>query len=163
MKRINCERRSERGTQIAEFALVLPVLVLLALVVTEGASFVRAHLIINNAAREGARLATAAENQPSCYQNDPSCKVKLPDIQAAVVAYATRNGLTSSQCTGFGPASVGITQTELVNVNEGGTTKQWRVSRVQVDCTYPVRYLPRVGAMANGINLRGEAQFRNLY
>ena len=48
-------RTRQRGTQLLEFAIALPLLLLLFFVVTEGAGLVRAHQVLNNAAREGSR------------------------------------------------------------------------------------------------------------
>ncbi len=51
MRPTNHRRRAERGTQIAELAVVLPLLAFLAFIVSEGAGVVRTHQVINNAAR----------------------------------------------------------------------------------------------------------------
>ncbi|MGH9557263.1 MAG: TadE/TadG family type IV pilus assembly protein, partial [Terriglobales bacterium] len=56
------QRRGERGTQVAELAMVLPLLLFLGLAVTEGEGFVRAHQMLNNAAREGAKFSSLPEN-----------------------------------------------------------------------------------------------------
>lgn len=53
--------RCDRGTQLVEFALVLPLLLFISLGIIEGSSFIRVHQIINNAAREGARISTLPE------------------------------------------------------------------------------------------------------
>ena len=51
-------RFGERGTQLIEFAIVLPLIVLLALIVAEGANMFRVYELVANAAREGARLSS---------------------------------------------------------------------------------------------------------
>src|ERR1051326_5973892 len=70
--------RSQRGSQIVEMAIVLPLLAFLALMVTEGADFIRVHSVLNNAAREGARLSSLQEN-----------KGQTAGITAAVQQYIT--------------------------------------------------------------------------
>lgn len=54
-------KRRQRGTQLVEFAVGLPLLLFICFASIEGASFVRAHQVINNAAREGARIASNYE------------------------------------------------------------------------------------------------------
>src|SRR5579863_7690257 len=51
-------RRKERGTQIVEFAVVLPIIMLLSLAVAEGANMFRVYQLVANASREGARLSS---------------------------------------------------------------------------------------------------------
>ena len=51
MRTVRIKQNSgERGTEIAELAMVLPLLTFLALIVSEGAGFVRVHQVLNNAA-----------------------------------------------------------------------------------------------------------------
>jgi hypothetical protein len=54
---MNRQRYGQRGTLIAEFAVVLPVVILLTLLVAEGANLLRVYQVVANAAREGARLS----------------------------------------------------------------------------------------------------------
>src|SRR5919201_2868345 len=61
-KLMNRKRQNERGAQIVEFAVVLPVLLLLALIVAKGANLIRVYQIVNNGAREGARLSELPQN-----------------------------------------------------------------------------------------------------
>jgi Flp pilus assembly protein TadG len=53
---------SERGSISVEFALVLPLVLLTLLAVVQTAVVMRAHLMVAQAAREGARQATTANN-----------------------------------------------------------------------------------------------------
>lgn len=50
-------RREERGSAVVEFALVLPVVVLVLVAVVEVTTVARTHYELVNAAREGARTA----------------------------------------------------------------------------------------------------------
>lgn len=50
----------ERGQSIVEMALVVPILLLLVVVVVDAARAFDAHIVLTNAAREGARFASLA-------------------------------------------------------------------------------------------------------
>ncbi len=51
------KRNQEKGAQIAELAIILPLLVFLAMAAIEGGSMLRVHHLLNHAAREGTRRA----------------------------------------------------------------------------------------------------------
>lgn len=177
MKLINPVRRRERGTQIAEFALVLPLLAFLALLVTEGSGMVRMHQALNNIAREGARIAAQPESQPT---SDRSA-----DIVSAMKAYATNNNVifptlteTSANNTTFvyvwsGAATGSPTWTcsnVTITINQGLNVvtpagMNLTASQVTVACGYALQYLPRLPffSVAGVINLTGTAEFRNFY
>ena len=54
-----CSRwRSEDGAQLVEFALVLPMLLLVVLGIAEFGFIFQRYEVVTNAAREGARIAT---------------------------------------------------------------------------------------------------------
>ncbi len=54
------ERAGERGSAVVEFALVLPVLILVVLALAEVTAVARVQLELTHAAREGARVAATA-------------------------------------------------------------------------------------------------------
>ncbi len=56
--------RGERGQATVEFALVLPVLVLIVMLIVQVALVVRAQLLVHEAAREAARVASV-EPEPT--------------------------------------------------------------------------------------------------
>lgn len=92
----------QRGTQVAELAIVLPLMLLLALIIAEGSGFIRLHEVINNAAREGARLSTIQENSNH-----------TADIVTAISNYACNNGV---QLSGTGlPACAGTPRVTCPN------------------------------------------------
>jgi Flp pilus assembly protein TadG len=177
-------RRGERGTQIAEFAVILPLLAFLALVVTEGAGLVRTHQLLNNLAREGARVATVNENLHNAYLSDPS-----PAIVGAMNAYAQNNGISLPALTEGGTAPAGgcsagsgycfnWTGTSNGNWNcssftvtidqdvtmPGPNGVDIKASRVLVTCAYRLQYLPNLPffGVSKLITLKGSAEFRNL-
>jgi|SRR5581483_11483343 len=142
--------RNQRGTQIVELALVLPLLAFLALVVTEGADFVRVHTVLNNAAREGARLSSLEEN-----------KGQTAGIVTAVQQYITDE--SSGRLQGSN-ATVTIDQSlKIPSDNGAGTIIQMGASRVTVTYTYTFQYLPNFMTGAIPSTLQAQAEFRNLY
>ena len=60
-------RKSDRGVSIIEFAVILPVLLLLVLGIIEFGWLYTAYITINGAAREGARLAARGEDEGDIY------------------------------------------------------------------------------------------------
>jgi TadE-like protein len=67
-------RPSRNGQALVEFALVLPVFLLLLFGVIDGARFVYMNSVVSQAAREGARLAAAeARWIGKTTTDDPSC------------------------------------------------------------------------------------------
>lgn len=76
MKRFLHRGRSEKGAQLVEFALVLPMLLLIMLGIADFGIIFQRYEVITNAAREGARLAVLPG-----YSN--------ADVQARVRAYLT--------------------------------------------------------------------------
>lgn len=152
--RMYMKHTREKGTQIVELAVVLPVLVLFTLIVLEGIGLVRAHQIITNAARESARMALLPENNPTLSSN-------YAMLQGVAICYAARNKLilTStlpSQCSAFAGTNncTAITTPVVITPNPSGTPAPTYISRsgqggmsmarVQVTCGYKLRYLPRL-------------------
>jgi len=125
--------------------MVLPLLLFLGLAVSEGSGFVRVHQILNNAAREGARLSSLPEN----FQG-------VPSIKDAVVSYATTNGvpITANDVT--------INQCAIIVTTTG--INKW-ASQVTVTHVYTMRYMPRIPwfNVRNTVTLRGTAEFVNFY
>ena len=143
----------ERGTQIAEMAVVLPLLVFLTLVVVEGAAFVRVHQVLNNAAREGARLASAPENQNQGTTT-------TTEITNVVRQYAFDNGAITS--LNDPNLTVSINQNRTITTGSG---VNMLASRVTVTYPYQLKYLPNLPFfnVQSPINLQGSAEFLNLY
>ena len=57
VKRLLRRRRSERGAELIELALVLPILLLVFAAIVDFALMFQRFLVVSNAAREGARFA----------------------------------------------------------------------------------------------------------
>lgn len=176
---INTNSRT-KGTQVVELALVLPLLLFLSLAVSEGAYMIRAHQVLNNAAREGARLAILQYDSPASLNNNAAISPQpgpgpqyitncgnnanpSNPICAAVLAYANDNGLVAG--SGFNRCNGGLQVTVQQNypIPNNGVTMSG--SLVQVVCPYTLSFLPRVpGFGAPGqVNLRSAVVFGNFY
>lgn len=142
MRRI---RTRERGAMLMELALLLPLLVLIVMLVLEGSRLVRTHQVLNNAAREGARLSVQQENSGN-----------TPDIASEVVTYATQNGVPIT--TG----NVTINQAATIPTPSGISMS---ASVVTVNYTYTMNYLSVFAwlGVPTTFPLQGSAEFRNFY
>ncbi len=150
------QNQNERGTQVAELAMVLPLLLFLGLAVTEGAQFVRAHQMLNNAAREGAKFSSLEEN-----------KGDIPAIQGVVDTYlknATANNMCqdATGCNVSSPLAV-VTVNQCVTITTPSGLK--RASQVDVSYAYQLQYLPKLPwfSFPGTVNLRGRSEFVNFY
>jgi len=156
------DKRRERGTQIVELAVVLPLLLFLALAVSEGAGMIRAHQVLNNAAREAARLSTVQENDGN-----------IAFLQDTATCYAVRNGidLPAGQVPSWCPASptpaqcvsYGVAVNQALLVPDGSVLMP--ASQVTVTCAYRLHFLPRLPwfGVSGVIPLRVTAEFRNFW
>ena len=143
--------RSERGTATVEFALLLPVMAVLALIVSEGAAAIRTHQVLNNAAREGARVAVIPENGPV---NGVSDSAVIAAVKNAAVVYAASNGVSISA------SNIAVNQLLLVPTASGIGLK---ASQVTVTYSYPLTYLPNFGSVSASIPMSVSAEFKNFY
>ena len=129
---------------------MVPFLLLLVLVIIEGAAMIRTHQVMNNAAREGARLSASGQE----YECNGSAAC-LATIQQAVVQYAADNGVTVTT------AQVQVDQSMMVMQPSGIAI---HASGVTVTMAYPLPLLSKLpfGIPAT-ITMAGTAEFRNLY
>ncbi len=135
-------RRRQRGTVLMEFALTLPLLVLIIMVVLEGSRLVRTHQVLNNAAREGARLAVETPG------------ITPSDVATEVLAYASLNGVSV-------PAgNVTFNNTFFIPTSSGVSIS---ASKVTVTYSYTVHYLAVFAwlGVPSTYPLTGQAVFRN--
>jgi Flp pilus assembly protein TadG len=149
--RLTRDLRCDEGTQLVEFALVLPLLLLLALGIIDMGGLIHAHQVVSNAAREGARLSAAPEN------HDPSGST-FGQIRTYVQDYiTTENGI---HCTST--PTVTIDQNGFIATPSGIAMS---ASTVTVVCPYSMQYLPSlIGSVIPAtVNIKGEVKFRNFY
>ncbi len=165
--------RRQHGSQVVELALLLPLLLLLVLLVTEGAGMVRAYQVVDNAAREGARLSSLQQNKlPGCTTGGIDCPCGddcvLSLLQGTVRQYAENNGLDPAKMT------VDLSQTCGIPTTGGipnacapcpGTDCAMTASRVGVTYEYDFIFLPRLPgfSFAPQMTLTAESVFRNMY
>ena len=144
MRRTKAASR-ERGAMLMELALLLPMLVLIVMLVLEGSRLVRTHQVLNNAAREGARLSVQEEN-----------KGNTGDIATEVAAYATQNGVPITA------GNVTINQAALIPTPSGASMS---ASVVTVNYSYTMNYLSVFAwlGVPSTYALTGTAEFRNFY
>ncbi len=161
--RITDKKKRERGTQIVELAAVLPLLVFLALAASEGAGVIRAHQVLNNAAREGARLSSVKENAGNTQflQDSVTCYLirnRVAPPAGQVPSYCPATASATTNCKSY---AVSINQAVLVS--NGGTVMP--ASQVTVSCGYPLNFLPRLPwfGVNNVVTLGGQAEFRNFW
>jgi Flp pilus assembly protein TadG len=96
--------RSDRGAAAVEFALVLPVLLVLVLGIVEFGRIYNVQISVTNAAREGARVM-AIENKPAVAR--AAAVAAAPSVNPAI---ATANvNVTPASCVDGATATVTIT------------------------------------------------------
>jgi len=162
-------KNSEAGTQIVEMAIVLPLLCLLVFFVVSGSDLVRAHNVLNNAAREGARLIVQEENSACGETTNSNYSSCVSSIVSAVKAYSCfeQGGIwAAGVCTPnkhkvllINPAnmSVAIAHSQVPD----GTGAVMNISTVSV--TYPYTLFANFSTVSNTQTLQAKASFRNMY
>lgn len=106
---ITSRKSSERGAELVEFALVLPLLLAIVAGIIDFGLLFQRYLVLNNAAREGARLAV------------------LPGYQAADVTFQVQRYLEA----GLGDGTSTVTL-EVVSLDPPGATPPFNAARVRV-------------------------------
>jgi Flp pilus assembly protein TadG len=134
----------EDAAQLVEFALVLPMLLLLILGIAEFGFIFQRYEVVTNAAREGARMAVLPG-----YSN--------ADVIARVRTYVTQGRVTT---TATNP-NIAITN---VTIAVGAGLPPINAKRVVVTYTHTYTFLPRIagwfGATYTTIPLTAVAEMR---
>jgi len=102
--------RSERGAELIEFALVLPVLLLITCGIFDFGFLFQRYEVLTNAAREGARMASL----PGYTETDVQNRVNAYLTAGGVPGVATTSRVFSSVTAGgrtFNVATVTVTYT----------------------------------------------------
>lgn len=124
------KRRSEKGAQIVELAIVTPLLLFVFGGIVEFGLLFRTVEVTTNAAREGARLAALPGNEENDYAT----------VRARINEYLTGSGLVLSDSqTTFVPEAVAIAPGVAAN----GV-------RVNVRYTYHCLFLGPIAELMNG-------------
>ena len=138
------KRVGERGTMLMELALVTPLLILVLMLVLEGAHLIRTHQVLNNTAREGARLSVLQENQGS-----------TGDIVTQMINYANQNGVTLTAAN--------------ITINQGAVIPNGGIGIPSSIVTIVYTYTPTFIGALNFVGLKTSypltttAEFRNFY
>lgn len=138
--------RSARGAELIELALILPLLLLLIGGIVDFAFMFQAFEVINNAAREGARMRVLPGYTTS-------------DTQARVAAYVTAAGLPATPTTA-------VTTVTLAAGTGGGSSTS---TGYQVTVTYvhqftmlgPLLSLAGGGTIGNSVTLVARSVMRS--
>ena len=107
--RARIRKRGERGQGLVEFALILPVFLVLFLGVIEFGWALRAYVVEQNAAREGARY-WALNGKPSGGCSDVLTQVtnKAPSLSGITATYDI-DGTTTTTCLATSPSAIAVT------------------------------------------------------
>jgi Flp pilus assembly protein TadG len=123
--------RSERGAQLVEFALVLPVLLLIILGIAEFGLIFQRLEVVTNAAREGARIAVLPGYGTA-------------DVQSRVAAYMTAGRVPTTAS----PANPTVAVANWTVTLPGGTTLAGK--RVTVTYTHTFLFVQGLAGIFGG-------------
>jgi uncharacterized membrane protein len=139
----------EKGAALVECALTLPVLLLLLVVLLDLGLVVREHQVLQNAAREGARIAALPDNPAA--GGDPSAMAQA--VRQRVIAYLGSENIYV--------ADSDITIDRLQRIMVGSSTVY--ASRVSIRHTRPLLITGGSLLPITEVKLQGSAVFRNLF
>lgn len=158
-------RRVERGQAIVEFALVMPILIILLFGVVFFAMAFNLQMVLNGAAREGARTwaSSRANTSPCCATCTTVCDPTEPNngfqknVAPIVRKYVTDNGYDGN-----------LIIFELVQASQTDLSpEQWNqiedgavdATKVKLVISFPF-YLPTPGFEVKLVHLRAESTFK---
>ena len=138
--------KDSKGTSAVEFALVLPILVLIVFGIIEFSLVLYDKAMITNASREGARAGIVFRTDPASGDYSP-----LPDSEIATIV---NQYLSNYLITFVGPTNA----TTTVTRNGSGVGSELRVS---VGYIYTFLVLPNfITNLTGGINLTADTVMR---
>ena len=129
VKRLLRRRGSERGAELIELALVLPILLLTFAAIVDFALMFQRFLVVSNAAREGARIAVLPG-------------YTLPDIQNRVTTYV-REGIGDN-------TAAPVTVLTPVSIDPPGAAPAFAAAPVRVTLTNTYLFLGPVSGFFGG-------------
>ncbi len=98
-------RRSERGSELIEFAIVFPLLLLIVAAIFDFGFLFQTYEVVTNAAREGARIAILPG-------------YTTPDVQARVLTYIQASGLKQQPTTTVTQVSIPLGNGKTISAYE---------------------------------------------
>lgn len=120
--------RSERGAELIELALVLPILFLVIAGIVDFGLLMQRYLTINNAAREGARIAVLPG-------------YGLTDVQNRVALFVSQGTDTST---------LAVTTLTPVSIDPPGPTPPFPAAQVTVTMAHTYLFLGPVSGLFGG-------------
>jgi len=147
-------KQRERGTLVVEFAITLPVLVLMTLIAAEGANLFRVFGVMDNAAREGARLSilpqdyyqalnqgagTSFSNPTTCTFSASRMTSTFPVCQS-VINYIENNEIVGNLLVNCPTVTITVNQ-QYAPASDSAVAHYSQVSAV---CAYSLQYLPKL-------------------
>jgi hypothetical protein len=137
---------SERGAEVIEFAIVLPLLLLIVFGIVDFGFLFQRYVVLTNAAMEGARVRVL----PGYLD---------PDAIARATAYAVDGGIPNAgSCP---PYCVSVTPTTVPNPS-GGT---WPAFQVDVNYIHQYSYIGPIASLFGGgfssVTLRARSTMRS--
>jgi Flp pilus assembly protein TadG len=137
---------SERGAEVIEFAIVLPLLLLVVFGIVDFGFLFQRYVVLTNAAMEGARVRVLPG-----YAD--------PDAIARATAYAVDGGIPNAgTCP---PYCVGVTPVNVPNAS-GGT---WPAFQVSVNYIHQYSYIGPIAQLFGGnftsVTLRAQSTMRS--
>jgi Flp pilus assembly protein TadG len=142
---------SDRGSILVEMAFSLPVLALIFLIIINCGLVVRDYQVLQNAAREGARISALKQYQVS-YEN-PSATISF--IQDRVVEYCRQENIS------INASDVDVKQDHVINFSTPSGSSSASLVTVSCDRSFLTRGIPFIPFTSMRLNAR--ALFQNLY
>jgi Flp pilus assembly protein TadG len=137
---VSRRRAGEQGSELVEFALVFPLLLLVVLAIVDFGFLFQRYEVLTNAAREGARVAVLPGYTTA-------------DIQARVTSYASAGGLPTTP-------TIAITPTTIT-----AGTSTWPATTVNVSFSHQYLFLGPMTAWFGGslsaVTLTAASTMRN--
>src|SRR4051794_39794329 len=112
-------RQNEKGAIMVEFAIMLPLLVLLLAGIIDFGLLIREHQLLQNAAREGARFSSLERNQIATAGDATAQAAVLDGIKQRVSLYLQAETNTIPQAGAGVTLTVTISQTETIDLGDG--------------------------------------------
>jgi Flp pilus assembly protein TadG len=174
--------RNQRGAALVEMVMILPVLTILFLGIVQFGLVLREHQVVQNAAREGARLSMLPNYSRKGWNTSSGSACPLSTIANVVAQYLSTEGISvtadaevdiancnknidpaptsgSAGLSGGGVSSATVTIDQNVTTTlSDGTT----VGMSKVTISYTKSALVG-GSFFGTFTYKGEAVFRNLY
>ena len=142
----------QRGAVLLEFAVVLPILLIFFVGVVDFGLILREYQVLQNAAREGARLSMMDQYRIAGGSTPARRNAIRDTIRQRVVDYLAEEQITIAL------AAVTVDQTGKIDVGGGKFA-----SASQIDVSYTRSMLIGNGWPFGAMTLRGQAIVRNFY